>query len=81
MDDALAALALHHCILSIKAELDQLCEGLKCMGVLEVIRQNTDIFLPYFLASGNTTLTAGSPSAITFEMHSNTLPLSFRLYY
>lgn len=32
--------AAHYTIHSVKAELDQLCDGLRCMDVLQLIRQN-----------------------------------------
>lgn len=41
--------AAHYTIHSVKAELDQLCDGLMCMGVLQLIQQNPvmrTLFLP-----------------------------------
>ena len=41
--------AAHYTIHSVKAELDQLREGLNCMGVLELIQQNPALMRTIFL--------------------------------
>ena len=38
-DAVIGAVALHHCILSIKAELDELVDGIKSTGFLDYIRK------------------------------------------
>ena len=37
--------AAHFTVHSIKAELDQLCEGLNCIGVLQLIRERPELLL------------------------------------
>lgn len=44
-------LSLHHCLLSVKAELDQMCDGLKLLGVLDASRQHPELFSRFFLRS------------------------------
>ena len=51
--------ALHLIILHSKAELDQLAEGMKSLGVLGAIRKSTHLLQPYFTIGGDTKLTAG----------------------
>lgn len=58
-DEALSAFALHDCVLSVKAELDQFCEGLQALGVLEVIRKQKELFTVLFIADDKNILTAG----------------------
>lgn len=41
--------AAHFTIHSIKAELDQICDGLNCMGVLQLMRNNPALLRPLFL--------------------------------
>ena len=52
-------LCLHHCILTVKAELDQLCKGLSTMGVLDAIRRYPKIFARYFVSEERKSLTFG----------------------
>jgi hypothetical protein len=54
----LRMLCLHHCLLVIKAELDQLCEGLCTLGVLDEIKRNPQFFAQFFLSEGSEDLTA-----------------------
>ena len=51
--------AAHFTVHSIKAELDQLCEGLNCMGVLQLIRERPELLRPLFLPQPPIPLTAG----------------------
>ena len=55
----LRMLCLHHCLLVIKAELDQLCEGLCTLGVLDEIKRNPQLFAKFFLSKENEDLTVG----------------------
>lgn len=41
--------ATHFTIHSIKTELDQICDGLNCMGVLQLMRNNPALLRPLFL--------------------------------
>ena len=41
--------AAHFTIHSVKAELDQICEGLSCMGVLQLMRDKPALLRPLFL--------------------------------
>ena len=50
--------AAHFTIHSVKAELDQICDGLNCMGVLQLIRENPALFRPLFLPHPPAPLTA-----------------------
>ncbi|XP_062520832.1 G2/M phase-specific E3 ubiquitin-protein ligase-like [Corticium candelabrum] len=50
--------ATHHCLLSVKAELDQLKEGLQVLDVLSLISKHRKAFEPYFCLDNSRTLTA-----------------------
>ena len=51
--------ALHYVLLRNKAEMDQFCEGLKELGVLNALRNYPDLIGPLFMKGGLQTLTAG----------------------
>ena len=53
------AVALHHCVLSIKAELDQLKEGLEYTGLLQYIHKFPKAFESVFTSKDACKLTAG----------------------
>lgn len=57
--DMLSTLAVHYCLLNVKAELDQLCEGLETLGLLSAIREYPQLFQCLFVSEGNC-LTAGT---------------------
>jgi len=48
----------YHCMLKVKAALDQFCEGLKCVGVMEIMVKHPNMFKTMFVAD-STPLTAG----------------------
>lgn len=50
------ALLLHHLILRSKAELDQLKEGLRTLGMADAMQSYPDLFEPLFTAVGQTEL-------------------------
>jgi hypothetical protein len=58
LDEALSVLALHHSVLVSKAEIDDFCEGLQNLQVLESIRNCKDQFKQLFVADENDKLTA-----------------------
>lgn len=43
------SIGLHYVILRVKAELDQLAEGLSALGVVELMRQHPSLLLPWFV--------------------------------
>ena len=54
-----AALIDYHCLLKVKAEMDQFMDGLADCGVLEHIRQYPDLMRPLFTDCSHKPLTAG----------------------
>ena len=44
------SLGMHYVIFHAKAEIDQLKEGLRLLGVLDILLHNTDVMLPLFRA-------------------------------
>ena len=52
--------AAHYTIHSVKAELDQLCDGLRCMDVLQLIQQNLVLMRTLFMPQPPKPLTADS---------------------
>ena len=54
-----AALIDYHCLLKVKAEMDQFMDGLADCGVLEYIRQFPDLMRPLFTDCSTKQLTAG----------------------
>ena len=51
--------ALHHTILKCKAELDDLLDGLRSLGIDEMLKTHPNLLQPYFTATGIQALTAG----------------------
>ena len=51
--------ALHHVLLQSKAEMDQFCEGLKALGVLDAVREYPGLMSPFFTNTAVQNLTAG----------------------
>lgn len=54
-----AALLDYHCLLKVKAEMDQFVDGLADVGVLEHIRKYPDLLKPLFTDCCRDPLTAG----------------------
>ena len=52
------SLAAHFTIYSVKAELDQLREGLSVMGVLQLLKENAPVMCPLLLSQKPRNLTA-----------------------
>lgn len=50
--------AAHFTIHSLRAELDQICEGLDCMGVRQLMRDNPALLRPLFLPQPSCPLSA-----------------------
>ena len=48
-DSVVQTLSLHYGLLSVIAEVDQLCEGLKTLEVLDAVRQHPELFRRLFL--------------------------------
>jgi hypothetical protein len=42
--EATKTLSLHHCILSVRTELDDICDGLSVAGILGAIQTYPDLF-------------------------------------
>ena len=62
MDDKITliqTMTLHHVLLRSKAEMDQFCEGLQALGVLNAVREYPDLMRPFFTNSAVQNLTAG----------------------
>ena len=59
--DMLSALAVHFCLLSVKAELDQLREGLETLHVLSAMMKHPHVFQCLSVAE-RSPLTAGTCS-------------------
>lgn len=53
------AVTLHHCILSVKAELDEIGNGLQTLGVLGILKKYPDQQKSYFCQTGSRSLAAG----------------------
>ena len=53
------ALRSHHGIIKVKAELDQFCEGLETLGVLQSVKKHPNLMRPLFVASSYVQLTRG----------------------
>lgn len=54
------AICIHSCIVPIKAELDQLGEGLKLFDVLDLVQKRPILMKELFACSGSSTLTVNS---------------------
>ena len=67
MNEALSTLAVHHCVLSIKAEIDQFCSGLEPLGVLDAVRKKQ--FKPFFYITS--TVSNGLVCIMSLEVYSS----------
>ena len=47
-ESILRMLCLHHCLFAVKGEIDQLCEGMANLGVLDKIRSAPVMFAGFF---------------------------------
>ena len=54
----------YYCLLKVKAEMDQFAEGLKDLGLLEMMRHQPSLFKSLFVAPTSTHLTPGRPITI-----------------
>ena len=54
-----SALLDYHCLLKVKAEIDQFAGGLADVGVLQYVKQFPDLMKPLFTDCGHKPLTAG----------------------
>ena len=59
-DGLVQSFALHYSVFNVKAELDQLLDGMKTLGVLDLIRSNPNTMRQLFVAGGEPVLTADS---------------------
>ena len=57
--DLIQTVTLHYVLLRTKAEMDQFAEGLRALGVLDVIRKYPELLRLFFTNKGMQTLTAG----------------------
>ena len=55
---------LHYIILHCKAELDQLMTGVQALGLLEEIQDNPQLFEPLFVATKQSSLSAGEHTTL-----------------
>lgn len=58
-DSIVNTISLHHLILKVKAELDQLRSGLETLGVAAAMKLNPKLFQPLFTRNGQIELTPG----------------------
>lgn len=49
----------YHCILKVKAEMDQFLEGLESLGIIDAIKSQPEVMKPLFVAEISKTITAG----------------------
>lgn len=59
-DAVIGAISLHHCFLSIKAELDELIDGIKSTGLLDYMCKFPMVFEGLFTSKDTHNLTAGT---------------------
>lgn len=50
----------YHCILKVKAEMDQFLEGLTSLGILDAIKSQPEVMKPLFVAENSERITAGN---------------------
>ena len=55
---AMQTVMIHDVLLKRKEPLDQLCQGLKTLGILDLIRAHPDLMKSYFVHNDDTCLTA-----------------------
>lgn len=72
LDRIVQAFATHFSIVCVKAELDQLTEGLNALGILDLIRSNPNKMRQLFFSGNEVSLTADKMLAM---FHSNLSPL------
>ena len=53
----------YYCLLKVKAEMDQFAEGLKDLGLLEMMQHHLSLFKSLFIAPTSTHLTPGKPTS------------------
>ena len=51
----------YYCLLKVKAEMDQFAEGLKDLGLLEMMQHHPSLFKSLFVAPTSTHFTPGKP--------------------
>ena len=59
-EEILHSIAVHHCPLNIKAELDQLRDGLRTLGLLQSLEWYPSLFETLFIAKNTSSMTAGN---------------------
>ena len=59
-EEILHSIAVHHCLLTIKAELDQLRDGLRTLGLLQSLERYPSLFETLFIAKNTSSMTAGN---------------------
>lgn len=57
-EDIMKSLSLHYLIYANRAEIDQLMDGLKTLGVLQLMQQHPSLFKPLLLSSAKPSLTS-----------------------
>ena len=50
----------YHCLLKVKAEMDQFLEGLSLFGMLDAIRKKPEVMKPLFMAQTSNKVSAGN---------------------
>ena len=60
MEDKECLRLVLHCLLKVKAEMDQFAEGLKSLGVLDMMKHHPDLFSSLFVDGGSTLITPGT---------------------
>ena len=60
------AVPLHYVLLQCKAEMDQFCEGLMTLEMLDTIKKYPKILCPFFTREGIQDLTAGT---VVVDLH------------
>ena len=56
-----SALVDYHCLLKVKAAMDQFCDGLQRVGALQLVRTHPKLLKPLFVADTSRVLTPGKP--------------------
>ena len=67
----------YHCLLKVKAEMDQFAEGLMSLGVLEMMKRYPELLSPLFVDAGSPPLSPGI--CIDLRRSSFTAPALFIL--
>ena len=58
-NEIVSLLTTYHCLIKVKAEVDQFIEGLKVLNVDELVRKHPNEMKPFFLDGFFEPLTAG----------------------